>query len=106
MPQPFDTVDTALNMARTRLNDAIASLSGDVLTNDQPFTTQIFQGADPANLSLLATWPNIAVGLRFTTRIRYPVFGEYIRIVVTNDGAGAMKPRRCWSNYAALAPRR
>jgi hypothetical protein len=35
---PFDTVETVLNTARVRLNDAIASLSGDVLTDTQPFT--------------------------------------------------------------------
>lgn len=33
----YDTVNTVLNAVRTRANDAIASLAGDVLTNAQPF---------------------------------------------------------------------
>jgi hypothetical protein len=35
---PFDTLESVLNGARTRLNDAIASLGGDILTDTQPFT--------------------------------------------------------------------
>jgi hypothetical protein len=37
---PYDIVNTVLNTARLRLNDAIQSLGGDVLTNMQPFTQQ------------------------------------------------------------------
>lgn len=35
---PYPMLETALNLARTRLNDAIASLGGDILTDEQPFT--------------------------------------------------------------------
>lgn len=35
---PFETFNYALNLARVRLNDAIASAGGDILTNTQPFT--------------------------------------------------------------------
>lgn len=35
---PYDPLNTVLNAARVRLNDAIQSLGGDVLTNNQPFT--------------------------------------------------------------------
>lgn len=35
---PYPMLETALNLARTRLNDAIASLGGDILTDTQPFT--------------------------------------------------------------------
>ena len=35
---PTDSVETALNMARVRLNDAIQSLAGDILTDTAPFT--------------------------------------------------------------------
>lgn len=42
---PTDTIETILNAARTRLNDAIASLAGDVLTDNQPFTTQMVNNA-------------------------------------------------------------
>ena len=35
---PTDSVETALNMARVRLNDAIQNLGGDILTDSAPFT--------------------------------------------------------------------
>ena len=35
---PYDEVSDVMNLVRTRVNDAIASLGGDVLTNVQPFT--------------------------------------------------------------------
>lgn len=35
---PYDSLESVLNVARTRLNDAIQSLSGDILTDNQPFT--------------------------------------------------------------------
>jgi hypothetical protein len=39
MPSPpYDTLETILNAARVRLNDAIASLGGDIITDAQPFT--------------------------------------------------------------------
>lgn len=38
---PYDSVNTVLNTARTRINDAIVSLGGEVLTNNQPFTQQM-----------------------------------------------------------------
>ena len=36
MAAPLDTLEAAANLARVRLNDAIASLGGDVFTDDQP----------------------------------------------------------------------
>lgn len=42
---PYDTLNTVLNAARVRLNDAIQSLSGDVLQNTQPFTQVIANNA-------------------------------------------------------------
>lgn len=35
---PYDYLESVLNLARTRLNDAIQSLGGDILTDVQPFT--------------------------------------------------------------------
>jgi hypothetical protein len=35
---PYDNLESVLNVARTRLNDAIQSLSGDILTDSQEFT--------------------------------------------------------------------
>ena len=37
----YDTLEFVCNAARTRLNDAIASIGGDILTDNQPFTLQI-----------------------------------------------------------------
>ena len=42
---PYDTVQMALNMARTRLNDAMASIGGDILTDTQPFTQTVVTAA-------------------------------------------------------------
>lgn len=38
---PYDSVNSVLNGARVRINDAIASLGGDILTNVQPFTQEM-----------------------------------------------------------------
>ena len=35
---PYDTVDSVLNVGRVRMNDAIVSIGGDILTDGQPFT--------------------------------------------------------------------
>lgn len=35
---PYPILNDILNVARVRINDAIASAGGDILTNDQPFT--------------------------------------------------------------------
>jgi hypothetical protein len=42
---PYDIIETILNAARVRLNDAIQSLRGDILTDDAPFTTQAVNNA-------------------------------------------------------------
>lgn len=44
-PAVLDAVEYVLNLARVRLNDAIASLGGDVLTDTQPFTQPLTNGA-------------------------------------------------------------
>lgn len=40
-PAPYDTVNSILNATRTRINDAIVTLGGEVLTNNQPFTQEM-----------------------------------------------------------------
>lgn len=35
---PYDTVESVMNLARVRINDAIKSLSGDILQDSQPFS--------------------------------------------------------------------
>ena len=42
---PYDIVDTVLNTARVRLNDAIQQLSGDILKDSQPFTQTMTNSA-------------------------------------------------------------
>lgn len=39
---PYDTVEAVLQVARVRLNDAIQSINGEVLTDDAPFSQTIF----------------------------------------------------------------
>src|SRR6185312_14633270 len=42
---PFDTIETILNATRVRMNDAIQSLGGEVLTDNAVFTTQMVNNA-------------------------------------------------------------
>lgn len=42
---PYPIVEEAMNLARTRLNDAIQELSGDILTDSQPFSQTMCNGA-------------------------------------------------------------
>lgn len=42
---PYPMLETSLNLARTRLNDAIANIGGDILTDVQPFTATMVNGA-------------------------------------------------------------
>src|ERR1700674_322019 len=42
---PLDSLESAVNAARVRLNDAIASIGGDILTDNQPFTLQYINNA-------------------------------------------------------------
>lgn len=38
---PFSTVDDVLNLVRSKMNDAIGSLAGDILTDQQPFMQEL-----------------------------------------------------------------
>lgn len=42
---PYDTADYVLNLARTRMNDAIQTLAGDVMSDTQPYMLTAFNGA-------------------------------------------------------------
>jgi hypothetical protein len=42
---PYDTLESVLNVARARLNDMIASVNGDILTDNQPFTATMTNSA-------------------------------------------------------------
>ncbi len=57
---PLDTLELAVNLARTRLNDAIASIGGDVLTDTAAFTLTAINGGwrrlQEAGVSFGITW--------------------------------------------------
>jgi hypothetical protein len=42
---PYDSLESCLNVARTRVNDAIQSIGGDILTDVQPFTATMVNSA-------------------------------------------------------------
>ena len=42
---PYDLVESVLNLARVRINDAMASIGGDILTDVQPFTQVMYNAA-------------------------------------------------------------
>jgi len=42
---PYDSLESVLNLARTRLNDAIQAIGGDILTDIQPFTATMTNSA-------------------------------------------------------------
>ena len=42
---PLDTVDTVLNFTRARINDSILSISGNLLSDSQPYTFTLLNGA-------------------------------------------------------------
>src|ERR1700744_4185934 len=52
---PYDIVNGALNLTRTRINDAIQSIGGDMLTNTQPFTQEMTNAAWRKLQAFLAT---------------------------------------------------
>jgi hypothetical protein len=56
---PYDTLESVLNLSRVRLNDAIASLAGDIITDAQPFTAVMAQGAWRAFQEYLANMGSV-----------------------------------------------
>ena len=42
---PYDNLESVLNLSRTRFNDAIASIGGEILTDTQPFTATMVNSA-------------------------------------------------------------
>jgi hypothetical protein len=72
---PYDTVDSVLNTVRTRINDAIVQLSGEVLTDNQPFTQEMTNTGFRKLQSFLA---NLGMS-RFRKRVvlsAFPVVGS------------------------------
>jgi len=54
MAAPLDTLETVLNAARVRLNDAIVAIGGDVLTDNAVFTIQAINSAWRKTMHILA----------------------------------------------------
>lgn len=44
-PAPYDTVQSAMELARVRLNDAIQGIGGNIFTNSAPFSQTVVNGA-------------------------------------------------------------
>lgn len=117
---PYDTVGTALNLARIRANDAIASLGGDLLTNDFWVTLPLTNAA----------WRKLQIYLDYLGYSRFkseryiyniskclsqdPSNVPYISWVQYFDGANYFKnvvlpgdlmyPLECWERCSASAP--
>ena len=71
---PYDTVDDCLNLTRARVNDAIVTIGGEILTDTAPFTQVYTNGAWRRFQAYLA---NLGFS-RFRTRIilsNFPVVG-------------------------------
>lgn len=51
---PYDILDSVLNSTRVRMNDAIESIGGDILTDTQPFTQEMSNSAWRKMQSFLA----------------------------------------------------
>lgn len=74
---PYDTLESCLNVARVRLNDAIQQLSGDILTDEQPFTGTMVNSA----------WRKLQAYLANLGYSKYKrkFFGYALPVTATND---------------------
>lgn len=59
LSQPYDQLEQVLNLGRVRMNDSIASVGGDILTDQQPFTAVMAQGAWRAFQEYLANMGSV-----------------------------------------------
>jgi hypothetical protein len=97
---PYDTFSTVLDYTRVRLNDAIQSLGGDVLTNDAPFTQTYCNMAFRwfqqylANLGYIrVTQEVVLTGLpRVTTTSQDPAIQVWLNWSQYFDGANYFVP--------------
>jgi hypothetical protein len=56
---PYDQLEQVLQLGRVRLNDAIQSINGDILTDQQPFTATMVTGAWRAFQEYLANMGSV-----------------------------------------------
>ena len=85
---PYDTLESILNAARVRLNDAIASLGGDVLKDIAVFTPQIVNNAWRRLQELLANYGFAALN-------REAIFASVPAVVGSDYGI------QVWFNWAS-----
>lgn len=86
---PYDVLNTVLNTARVRLNDALQSLGGDTITNAQPFTQQMANDGWRRLQELLA---NLGV-----TRLKREVILTGLPVVASVDPAAQTYLN--WTNF-------
>ena len=78
---PYDMLEIVLNLARTRLNDAIASIGGDILTDTQPFTGTMTNSAWRKMQAFLSNLGYSKYKRKWCSSIGYPV-------IATTDPTG------------------
>jgi hypothetical protein len=76
---PYDTLESVLNLSRVRLNDAIASINGEIFTDQQPFTATMCTGAWRAFQEYLANMGSV--------RFKKPLLLSGFPVVGTFDPA-------------------
>jgi hypothetical protein len=76
---PYDQLETVLNLGRVRMNDAIQSIGGDILTDSQPFTATMVTGAWRAFQEYLANMGSV--------RFKKPLILYAFPVVATTDPA-------------------
>jgi hypothetical protein len=86
---PYDVIETVLNAARVRLNDAIQALGGDILTDAQPFTLPFVNNAWRVMQNMLASLGVQRLKRQTVLMNAPPVAGADPINNVTIDWAGA-----------------
>lgn len=86
---PYDTVDSCLNLVRSKMLDTIGSLAGDILTDAQPFM-QEYTNAGWRELQLFLA------GLGYS-RLKQPFFGWAYPVVANTDPA--LYTQLTWSAF-------
>jgi hypothetical protein len=86
-PGPGDREDVTVGVGYEHRLDGGYDMIAGIIVSDQPFTVQIYQGADQVNLPEDETWTAVLTpsGL-YRVRLRWPIFGEWVRAVVVNTG--------------------
>ena len=92
---PFDSLELVLNTARVRLNDAIAALGGDILTDLQPFTQTFVNSAWRKLQGFLASNGHPAL-VQSTILFALPTISPFPPATVADPGA------EMWLNWSQV----